>query len=181
MNVLYLIGAPASGKSTLMAHLTLEAERTPVPNHPVPHEQLTYPDGVRAVELGIRRPDFPGTDTLSMSINPTATATLTNNSWEGVHTLFAEGDRLANTGFLLTAHTHHTLTVLYLHAPPALYTARAHQRGSSQSATWMKGRATKAERLASRLDAAGVYVVEVDASAPTPTLAKRVRQEVELP
>ena len=181
MNVLYLIGPPASGKSTLMAHLTQEAARTPNPNHPIPHDHLTYPDTTTAAELGTHRPHFPGTDTLSMSINPTATASLTNGTWNSHDHLLAEGDRLANTQFLLTAHTHHQLTVLYLHAPPHLTRERAHKRGSKQSETWTRGRATKAERLAALLDAHGVNVHELPAHHPPHHIAEQARSLSHLP
>lgn len=177
MNVLYLIGGPATGKSTLMAHLTHGAARTPHVRVPIPHETLLYPgqDTPRTAELGVRRPSFPGTDTLSMSINPTATASLSDNTWDGIHTLLGEGDRLANRTFLAAAHAHHRLHVVFLRADPTVTAARCSQRGSTQSSTWIRGRTTKAERLASRLDAAGVRVQELNADNPTPVLAAQVQ------
>ena len=181
MNVLYLIGPPASGKSTLMAHLTREATRTPHPNHPIPHDHLTYPNATTAAELGTQRPNFPGTDTLSMSINPTATTSLTDGTWDHLDHLLGEGDRLANTQFLLTAHTHHPLTVLYLHAPPDLTHKRTQQRGTKQSATWVRGRQTKTERLAALLDAHGVTIHELPAHHPPDRLAEQARTLAHLP
>lgn len=178
MRILYLIGGPGTGKSTLMQTLTAGAVRAPQTRSALPHELLRFPghDAPTGAELGIRRPDFPGTDTLSMSINPTAVSSLTDGTWNGLHTLYGEGDRLANTAFLSAAHKHHQLHVVYLRTDPRTVLERCASRGSTQDVSWLRGRITKAERLAGRLDSAGIRVQELDTSEPVKRLAERIRR-----
>jgi len=179
MHILYLIGGPGTGKSTLMRALTAGATRTPKAQATVPHELLRFPgdDIPSGAEIGLRRPDFPGTDTLSMSINPIASAALTDGTWSTTRVLFGEGDRLANQAFLSTAHTHHNLHVVFLRTDPRTVVERCSQRGSSQDETWLRGRITKSERLAGRLDSAGIRVQELEASLPIDRLVSDVRKK----
>lgn len=178
--VLYLIGGPATGKSALMRHLTRHAHRTPHPQARIPHDTLRPPRSTTtlAVEIGVQRNQFSGTDALDMAINPAATASLTDGTWDGVDLLLGEGDRLANLRFLTHAHAHHRLRVALLRADPATVAERCAQRGSTQSPSWVRGRTTKAERLASRLDAAGVRVLDLDAARPLPDLARDLHRHI---
>lgn len=163
--LVYLIGAPAAGKSTLMAALTAGCTRHLV-EQPLAHEILTVPrhPGVRAVELGRRRTTFAGTDALSLNVQPRAVAWITTTAHDLV---LGEGDRLANLGFLLAArHAGYHVHLLVLDAPTTVLDARCAHRGSHQSPAWRTGRRTKVDRLAGNADAHGLTVTHLDARHP---------------
>jgi hypothetical protein len=163
--LIYVVGAPGSGKSTLMAALTAGCTRHPV-DQPVPHDVLTAGDRQPlGAELGRRRTTFSGTDALAMSVSPAAKA------WVATHPyglVLAEGDRLAHMGFLTAAaDAGYRVTLVYLQADPDLVDARCAARGSTQDPTWRAGRATKAHRLGASASEAGYRVLLLDAAAPT--------------
>lgn len=176
--MVYVSGAPGTGKSTLMAHLTRACGRTPI-HGTIPHDLLTLPTADRlpparfnsAVELGKRRETFSGTDALSMSIQPKAVQYLARPGL--AHTLIlAEGDRLANLRFLASARElGWTVTLIHLHAPPALLDERCAVRGSAQNELWRRGRITKASNLARLTEDAGHPVVRLDTRNSTACLS----------
>lgn len=161
----YLIGVPGSGKTTLMtlatAGLPVAQVRTPIPH-------LVYGDG-EAVQPGVARERFGGTDALSMNVMPKAV--------EWVRTtpapyIVGEGDRLASPRFFAAAEeAGYTLAVVYLVCPDGLADRRRRERGSRQDPRWLKGRATKVQRLADRYAAHTLDCAE----HPT-TLARRLRE-----
>lgn len=177
-DLLYLIGPPAAGKSTLMRRLTAGCDRLPR-NMPVAHSRLVHPATGHQIgaELGYNRPDFPGTDTLAMGISPAACEWV--RSGDGPRLLLGEGDRLAHVGFLAAAvEGGYRVTVGYLDADLEVLDARCAARGSKQSASWRAGRATKSSRLAATAEQLGYPVVRLDATEPTPILAARLRDAV---
>lgn len=142
--LLYLIGAPGAGKSTLMAELTGGCDRVPVAL-PLRHELLAVDGRLVGAEIGGRRHAFSGTDVLPMNVNPAACR------WVGcvdVPLLLAEGDRLANRRFLLAADdAGYRVTIAHLD-PDAEELQRRHaERGAAQDERWRRGRATKVRRL----------------------------------
>jgi hypothetical protein len=148
VNLVYLVGAPGVGKSTLMAELTGGCHRLPV-NLPVGHDRLVDVGRaeVVAVELGRHRPGFPGTDTLPLNVSPVACRWVAAAGPGPL--VLAEGDRLAHTGFLdAAAYGGYRVTVVHLTAPPDVLDARCAQRGSTQNEAWRQGRLTKSARLA---------------------------------
>lgn len=175
MNLIYLSGPPAAGKSTLMAELTAGHPRTPQPEARVPHIQVGDP--AIALELGADRPLHPGTDTLAMNIQPRA---ITWISTRPHHLILGEGDRLATVGFLTAAaEAGYTVDLLHLDAPPALTAERAARRGTNQNPTWVKGRHTKNARLAAWAERVpGVIVHYLDAYRPTAALAATARNRI---
>lgn len=178
--LVYLIGAPAAGKSTLMAELTARADRYGC-SYPLPHQVLADPatGETLAVELGRQRLQFPGTDTLAMNISPAACAWLRGETAPQPAVVLAEGDRLAHRGFLdAAAAGGYMVTVAYLDAPPEVLTDRCAARGSAQNTSWRAGRGTKALRLAGY--AAGAYtLIRLDSAAlPPAALAARLRAAV---
>jgi hypothetical protein len=155
-SLVYLSGAPGTGKSTLMARLTEGCARERQLK-PFAHEELYEPmvpglnrGGVLlpiGVELGQRRPGFPGTDTLGMAVSPVACRWIAERPFELV---LAEGDRLANQAFLTAAlDAGYQVHLVHLHADATLLGQRYLARGSRQNETWRKGRVTKAANLAS--------------------------------
>ncbi len=141
--VVYLIGEPGSGKSTLMAAFTdrYEAEARTAP---FAHRVLRNADGlVIGVELGKRRDNFSGTDALAMNVGPKVRAWLAEVDAAEVVCVLGEGDRLTNGRFLTECDA-----VVRLDVPEAVADERRRQRGSDQNASWLKGRRTKLSNLA---------------------------------
>lgn len=148
MNLFYLIGEPAAGKTTLLSHLTDCAVGVPFAR-PFAH-QLWRAAG-EAAELGPRRGAFSGTDGLSMSAQPKVLEWLELAPYAYV---FGEGDRLANGKFFASVTAlGYELTVAFLSIDPELAEARradrARQLGTKpQDPKWVAGRRTKVRRLA---------------------------------
>jgi hypothetical protein len=165
--LVYFFGPPACGKSTLMAELTKNCERSAVASR-LPHDVLFRGTRLVGVEMGRRRPAFSGTDALSMSIHPKAV------SWVGLrpHSLIlGEGARLATVGFLKAAEAAgYRVFPFHMKAPEDLLAERRRIRGSRQNEAWMRGAATRAENLARELSAPSFFV-----DAPPGELAVRVR------
>jgi hypothetical protein len=156
----YLIGSPGAGKSTLMAALTDGLEFTPGKVGLVAFKHYRDPDGrTVAAELGAAHDLFPGTDRLSMAVQPDAVAWVQAAPAPFV---FGEGDRLATIGFLeaFAQACDQGLTVLWLDTPDDVARGRSAGR-SSQNEGWQKGRRSKVRRLAAVLP-----VARLDGRAP---------------
>jgi hypothetical protein len=162
MDLVYIAGAPASGKSTLMAELTRGCDKVDR-MLPLPHVLLLNPGSgaVLGAELGRKRDKFPGTDTLSMGIAPVAKRFVQT---PGTYSLvLAEGDRLGFPGFLRAAMDGgYTVTLVHTVCPEAELDARCERRGSKQNQTWRAGRRTKAANLAAWAHGAGCLTIDLD-------------------
>lgn len=146
--LLYLIGAPGVGKSTVAREVTSGWDKELIKSHPVPHSRLLHPATRRClgVELGVPRTDFPGTDALAMDIGPRALQFLSSHL-----TPFAlgEGSRLATRPFIGgLAQVGVAVTLVRLTADEELLTRRWQERGAKQNPSWRKGARTRADRLA---------------------------------
>jgi len=149
MRLIYLIGGPGAGKSTLMARLTAGRDRLTV-ERPVPHDRLIDPvtGGSDAVEIGRRRPMFSGTDALASAIIDKAVP------WLGSHPatlVLGEGARLGNARFLTAAvDAGYDVTLAWLtHGSQEDWRkARAARLGKDQNPSWVAGRVTASARLA---------------------------------
>lgn len=164
--LLYLIGIPGSGKTTLTEAVLGGVTSLVRKNHTVPHCEY----GPGRVQLGFPREGHGGTDALSMSIAPKVFAALEGDDWEYV---FAEGDRLATKSFFNGAKAlGWNLRVLWLLTPIDVAMERRAARGSTQDETWLKGRITKVYNLGR---AFGAEIL--DGSLPVAELAASLREE----
>ena len=137
--LVYLIGEPGSGKSTVAEHLFHE-----IPGEPKaePFAHVAHP---HCVELGARREAFSGTDALPMNVQPAVVPMILASEAD---LFFAEGDRLANEKFFLACAASKIRMLLFLlWVPHALAAQRRADRGSAQNPTWLKGRISKVSNL----------------------------------
>ena len=149
MRMIYLVGGPGSGKSTLMSKLTAGYERLTV-EKPVPHDRLIDPvTGMSdAVEIGRRRPTFSGTDALASAIIDKAVPWIASLPAELV---LGEGARLGCARFLDAAKSAGydvTLAWLTHGSQDDWRRARAAALGKEQNPSWVAGRVTASARLA---------------------------------
>lgn len=169
--LVYLIGAPGAGKSTLMARLTAGFDRVAIGTDeaPVAHDQLfrTVPGGVDdgtvelvGAELGVRRDLFAGTDALPSSVIDKAVPWIATRPYP---LILAEGARLANKRFITAAaDAGYAVTIAMLNhgAITEWRGARAVEIGREQNPAWVKGATTKANKLAEwAADRPGIDVV----------------------
>lgn len=147
--LVYVIGPPGSGKSTLMAGLTRGLLRVARTDHGLPRDELYHRERLVGVELGRQRGDFSGTDALAMNIHPRACAWLRHGGAGDAPVVYAEGQRLATLQFIKAGlEAGREVDLLYLDPPPEVAEARRRARGSRQSEAWIKGATTRAARLA---------------------------------
>lgn len=159
----YIIGGPASGKSTLMKELLQ-------PWQPGPYVRLTRrelfghylhgSDGL-GVHLGhLREGAYPGTDALSLSVAPQAMIWLESLPLMGFAQVLGEGMRLSHIGFLRGLHEVADLTVIHLQVDPELARERRAARGGKQlSEQFCKTATTKADNVAQVCRDAGIRVI----------------------
>lgn len=148
--LVYLIGSPGSGKSTLMSTLTWRWTRTPAETG-LTRDLLSCPvtSALEAVELGRKRPQFAGTDALGQSVIAAAIQWMIEQTETDL--VFAEGARLGNRRFLASsAAAGYAVLLGFLDHPntPVWRLARERSLGRSQNASWVAGRGTAARNLA---------------------------------
>lgn len=149
--LIYLVGGPGSGKSTLMARLTADWVRIPAGTGGIPRDYLLdhITSAVRAVELGRRREHFSGTDSLSMSIIGPAIDYMIGQ--QETDLVFGEGARLGCERFLRSAAAAgYSIILGFLEHPFEEHwrNARARATGRAQHPVWVAGRITAARNLA---------------------------------
>lgn len=168
MITVYLIGAPGSGKSTVMKELTKYCSRLEYHTSAVPHEVLFKNSYIVGAEMGKTRSNFPGTDALSYSIGPKAVQWVSERPYQ---LLLGEGTRLATKAFLEAAQGAGELVLAYLGTSPELAASRRAERGSQQNEAWAKGATTRAANVAKNLRHLGTFVT-LPGEAPPEILAE---------
>ena len=157
MKIIYLIGEPGAGKTTLTAAFAHDWTNTQHHEKPIKYRTHDTPHGV-TLSLGWLRPNFGGTDTLGnaaiLEIEPWLPKIAQSNSYQ---ILYGEGDRLANDRFFNLCRDNGEFHLFYLDTDPAVAHERRQQRslltGKEQNPTWVKGRATKHRNLAQKWNA----------------------------
>lgn len=147
--LIYLVGAPGCGKSTLMSRLTAPYHRLPI-SSPVPHDALVDPQTgeVERAEIGRRRDAFSGTDALASTIIERAVPWVYARPYRQ---LLGEGARLGNYRFLAAAHdAGYSVTLALLDHPDAeaWRWLRSQALGKTQNPSWVMGRLTASRNLA---------------------------------
>ena len=170
----YLVGVPGAGKSTAVAGaISLHGWGKPdVRAQPFAH---AWYEGARAALLGKQGVTFPGTDTLSLGVNPRAVEFVRTT---GAELVVGEGDRLANRRFLCAAADAGGAVLVAFDLPAVTAFQRMLDRADAlgvapQQESWWNGRATKTENLR-HLSWPGLRHESVDASRPREAVAEQV-------
>ena len=171
MKVVYLIGEPGIGKTTLTREVVRRLGFPAVEqSKPVPH--ITYPNN--ALQLGRDRVDFGGTDALSMSVQPRALEFLRSKP---AALVVIEGDRLGNRTFFMEVGRFADLRVVWLLDPEGkLGAERREQRakavGKTQNKDWVLSRVRKVANLADMVN------LRIDARLPLEQQAEEMWREM---
>lgn len=167
LRMLYLIGVPGSGKTTVVSKLIKPTAGT---QHQVPYVYYTeYAPGV--IQLGWNRETFGGTDSLGMAAQKHVIAFLEETK---PRIVVAEGDRLANGKFFDAAtEMGYELDIACLEVPDDVLEARRAARnaliGKAQNENWLKTRMTKVANLKS-----GYPVTTFDSDRPVSEVAREL-------
>jgi hypothetical protein len=147
MIVVGVIGVPGTGKSTLLKRWM--QTRNWVYEKPIKLLDSHFDgDGIRV--LGKYEPGelFCGTDKMSMAVQPMAIQYLHHNNDRAV---IFEGDRLTSVNFFQAAiEAGHELHIIELTTSHEERESRYQKRGSNQSESFIKGRATKISNIHSK-------------------------------
>lgn len=181
LDLVYIVGPPGVGKSSVMAALTAECDRLTALKAPVPHDVLLIPrdDDQNAdvgIEIGKQRDAFSGTDALGMSIQPKAVEWIATRPHRLV---LGEGARLATVGFLHAARAAgYTVHLVHLSANDNALADRRRGRGSDQSPVWVRGATTRAQRIMERMAMdADLHWIHTEHYAPE-QIASVLREDV---
>lgn len=159
----YIVGAPGSGKSTAMARLLEGWTAGPYTKWTAKEmfgHHLSHPEKGTGAYLGHLRPEYPGTDALSLSVAPQALLWLDALPLLGLDWVFGEGVRLGHIGFLLALGAATDLTVVYLDVDPETCAERRAERGGKLlSERWVKVATGRARSVATACREAGIRVV----------------------
>lgn len=160
----YIVGGPGSGKSTLMREMLEGWSVGPyirLTKRELFGHYLEHPEGIRGVYLGHLRPEYPGTDALSLSVAPQALLWLEALPLLGLDWVAGEGTRLSHIGFLRELHKVTDLTVIHLKVEPEVAAQRRADRGGKLlSDQFCKVATSKADNVAAACREAGIRVLE---------------------
>jgi predicted RNA-binding protein Jag len=141
MKVIYLIGLPGSGKSTVMKKF-MECFEGWTTDRPIDLLDTHVSGDVRVLGKYEEGETFSGTDRLSMAVSPKAVEYVSTKPNE---VIVGEGDRLNNKGFFHACGD--DLTIIKLGVTDTERERRYKERGSDQSEKFIQTVRTKVENI----------------------------------
>lgn len=167
--MLYVVGAPGTGKSSVMDQVVLQLGLDWLPDERVWRELWVNPladvaGNQVAVSLGKRRPEFPGTDALSMSASPQVIKWMAAGGLPEM--ILGEGARLGSPRFLIQADQYADVTLVALFASPEELDRRCADKGLSE--TYRRGRASAALSCAETLRDLGIPTLWIHTDQASP-------------
>ena len=144
MKLIYLIGMPGTGKSTVMKKL-LTSIGGWSRDKPIDLLDTHVSGNLRVLGKYEESEVFSGTDRLSMAVAPKAIEWLSTNPDE---TIIGEGDRLNNKAFFEKAKELGELHIIHLTVSDDERERRYKERGSEQSDKFIQTVSTKCKNIA---------------------------------
>lgn len=154
MKIIYVIGEPGTGKTTLMKRVFeyLNFSKTPRIQEQFPLVPYHVSESLGIFMLGKYEDGevFAGTDRMSMAVQPWAIKFLEDIEKENDDlVIIGEGDRLSTPTFIEHIVDKYDAIIYYIRASEEIKKARYKERGSNQSDIWLQGRVTKLNNIVS--------------------------------
>lgn len=143
MKLIYLIGMPGTGKSTIMKELMSRFDDWKQ-ERPIDLLDTHVSGNVRVLGKYEEGETFSGTDRLSMAVAPKAIEWLSTNPDE---IIIGEGDRLNNKAFFEKAKELGELYIIHLTVSDQERERRYEERGSDQSEKFIQTVKTKCKNI----------------------------------
>lgn len=140
MKVIYIIGLPGTGKTTLMKRFMEQYDWTP--HRPIDLLDSHISGNIRVLGKYEEGETFSGTDRLSMAVSPKAVEFIQSKPDE---VIIGEGDRLNNKAFLSACGE--DLTIIHLEVDDETRERRYKERGSNQSEKFIQTVRTKVSNI----------------------------------
>jgi len=140
MKVIYIIGLPGTGKTTLMKRFMKQYDWTP--HRPIDLLDSHISGNIRVLGKYEEGETFSGTDRLSMAVSPRAVEFIQSKPDE---VIIGEGDRLNNKTFLSACGE--DLTIIHLEVDDETRERRYKERGSNQSEKFIQTVRTKVSNV----------------------------------
>lgn len=150
MKIIFIIGEPGSGKTTLMRRFMEEVGG--FEPHFKEYPLIDYHRSGDIFVLGKYEEGelFAGTDRLSMACQPNAVKFLSELRDESV--VLIEGDRLGNRSFIEDCFSKYPTLIVYLKTSSDTREQRFSERGSDQNEQFLRSRETKLKNLRSNFE-----------------------------
>ena len=145
MKVIYLIGMPGTGKSTVMKEFMATQSGEWKMDRPIDLLDTHINGNIRVLGKYEEGETFSGTDRLSMAVAPKAIEWISTQPDE---LIVGEGDRLNNAGFFEACGDN--LTIIHLTVSDEERERRYKERGSDQSEKFIQTTRTKCANIIER-------------------------------